>query len=153
LSNAKLICRYFQDDLDKMMAASGEEISSIDGIGPVIARSMTEYFSKEENRTQLAQLLGHLEIEKEERTANQALEGKTFVITGSVEKFANRNELKNYIESQGGKVAGSVSKNTDYLINNDTTSNSAKNKKARELGIPVLSEDDFLQLAGASSEN
>lgn len=152
LSNARLICRHFDDDPLQIMQAEEEEIAAIDGIGPVIAKSLVSYFEKETGRNQFLRLLECLELEKEERKAEQPFEGKTFVITGSVEHFANRSELKQYIESLGGKVTGSVTKKTDYLINNDTTSNSSKNKKARELGIPVLSEEDFLKLAGNQEE-
>lgn len=147
LSNAKLICRHFEDNIEEIMRAEEEEVAAIDGIGPIIAGSMVSYFAVEEHKKQFRHLLSHLQIEREERSANQPFEGKVFVITGSVERFANRSEMKNYIESLGGKVTGSVTKKTDYLINNDTTSNSSKNKKAKELGIPVLSEEDFIKLS------
>jgi DNA ligase (NAD+) len=147
LSNARLICRHFDDDLDAVLAAPREEIASISGIGPVIANSLADYFEKQENREQLMELLTHLELEKEERPAEQPFSGKVFVITGSVAHFANRSEAKAYIESLGGKVTGSVTAKTSYLINNDVTSNSSKNKKAKELGIPILSKEDLLGLA------
>jgi DNA ligase (NAD+) len=147
LSNARLICRHFDDDLEAILAAPREEIASISGIGPVIAKSLSDYFEKKENREQLMELLAHLDIEKEERPAAQPFDGKIFVITGSVAHFANRSEAKAYIESLGGKVTGSVTSKTSYLVNNDTTSNSSKNKKAKELGIPILSEEDLLALA------
>jgi DNA ligase (NAD+) len=153
LANAKVICRYFEDDLDRIRKASEEEVSAIDGIGPVIARSLVEYFSREEHNRKLDHLLGHLHLQKEEQTGEQNFQGMNFVVTGSVEHFANRSELKAFIEAKGGKVTGSVTGKTNYLINNDTTSNSSKNKKARELGIPVLSEEDFLKLAEEGSGN
>lgn len=147
LANAKVICKEFDYDLEKMIHATGEEISSIEGIGLVIAQSFTAYFADEENMRKLRHLLSHLELEEVKQENRLTLEGKQFVITGSVEHFANRAQLKEYIEQRGGKVTGSVTSKTDYLINNDVTSNSSKNKKARELEIPILSEEDFLHMA------
>ena len=148
LANAKVICRHFDDDLEQIRHASEEEVSEIDTIGPVIARSLTEYFASEENNRRLDHLMEYLNIKKEEKKEEQIFQGMNFVITGSVEHFANRAQAKEFIESLGGKVTGSVTGKTNYLINNDTTSNSSKNKKAKELGIPILSEEDFLKLAG-----
>ncbi len=149
VANAKLLCRHFDYDLARLRSAEQEEIAQIEGLGDVIAASVVGYFSDEANRENLDALLGELEIETMQVSeSEQIFAGKTFVITGSVEHFANRNELKAYIEERGGKVTGSVSKNTDYLINNDVNSASSKNKKARELEIPILSEEAFLLLAG-----
>jgi len=148
LANAKVICKYFDDDIEKIRHADEEEISSIEGIGPVIAGSLADYFKSAENNRKLDHLLSHLHLVHEETSAEQVFAGKTFVITGSVEHFSNRSEAKEFIEARGGKVTGSVTKKTDYLINNDKTSASSKNKKAQELGIPILSEEDFLELAG-----
>ena len=148
LANAKVICKYFDDDIEKIRHADEEEISAIEGIGPVIAGSMADYFKSAENNQKLDHLLSHLHLVHEETSAEQIFAGKTFVITGSVEHFSNRSEAKEFIEARGGKVTGSVTKKTDYLINNDKTSASSKNKKAQELGIPILSEEDFLELAG-----
>lgn len=148
LANAKVICKAFDYDIERLIAATGEEISDIEGIGPVIAKTYTEYFKDEENQRKLRHLLSHLELETVKKEENSSLEGKQFVITGSVEYFANRAQLKEYIEERGGKVTGSVTSKTHYLINNDTTSNSSKNKKAKDLGIPILSEEDFLKMAG-----
>ena len=148
LANAKVICRHFDDDLEKIRHADEEEVSSIDTIGPVIARSLTEYFADPENNRKLDHLMSHLVIKKEEKRGEQIFQNMNFVITGSLEHFDNRNQAKELVESLGGKVTGSVTKKTNYLINNDTTSNSSKNKKARELGIPVISEEEFLKLAG-----
>lgn len=148
LANAKVICKAFDYDIERLIAATGEEISDIEGIGPVIAKTYTEYFKDEENQRKLRHLLSHLELETVKKEENSSLEGKQFVITGSVEHFANRAQLKEYIEERGGKVTGSVTSKTHYLINNDTTSNSSKNKKAKDLGIPILSEEDFLKMAG-----
>ena len=147
LANAKVICRHFDDDLEKIRHADKEEISSIDTIGPVIAGSLTDYFSNEDNNRKLDHLMSHLTVKKEEKTGEQIFRNMNFVITGSVEHFANRAQAKEFIESLGGKVTGSVTSKTNYLINNDTTSNSSKNKKAKELGIPILSEEDFLKMA------
>lgn len=147
LANAKVICRHFDSDIEKIRKADEEEVSAIESIGPVIAHNLVEYFSKEENNRKFDHLLGHLELEKEIRNEAQIFAGMNFVITGSVEHFANRGEVKLLIESLGGKVTGSVTKKTNYLINNDTASNSSKNKKARELGVPVISEEEFLRLA------
>ena len=146
LSNAKVICRHFEDDLDKIREADEEEISAIDGIGPVIASSLVKYFKDPQNNQKVDHLLGYLHIHKEEISGEQIFAGMNFVITGSLEHFANRGEAKKLIESLGGKVTGTVTGKTNYLINNDVTSNSSKNKKARELGIPILSEEDFLKL-------
>ena len=148
LANAKVICRHFDFNLDAMRKAGAEELCSIDGIGGVLADAWVTYFKNDRNNETLDHLLADLTFEKEVRNEEQTLAGKTFVITGSVERFANRKELQEKIEALGGKAAGSVSAKTSYLINNDVTSNSSKNKKARELGIPILSEEDFLKMIG-----
>lgn len=149
LANAKVICRHFNNSLDAIRKADLEEVSAIDGIGPVIARNLVNYFHKEENNQKLDSLMQHLHIQQEEIKSQQIFAGMNFVITGSLNHFSNRNEAKNLIESLGGKVTGSVTGKTTYLINNDTASNSSKNKKARELGIPILSEEEFLKLTQA----
>ncbi len=152
LANAKMICRHFRYDFDAMRAAGEEELVSIDGIGAVLADAWVSYFASEKNRTLVDHLLQELTFETEkEEEGEKPLAGKTFVITGSLEKFANRKELQERIESLGGKATGSVTSKTDYLINNDITSGSAKNKKARELGIPILSESDFLEMTGENN--
>lgn len=148
LANAKVICREFGYDVEKLIHASAEEINAIEGIGPVIAKAFTDYFSNEENLKKFHHLMSHLELEEVKKEENQTFAGKQFVITGSVVHFANRSQLKEFIEQRGGRVTGSVTSKTDYLINNDTASNSSKNKKAKELGIPILSEADFLGRAG-----
>ena len=119
LANAKVICRHFDNDLEKIRHASLEEVSDIDTIGPVIAGNLVAYFQDAENNRRLDHLMSFLHIQE---------------------------EGPKLIESLGGKVTGSVTKKTNYLINNDIQSNSSKNKKARELGIPILSEEDFLEL-------
>ena len=144
-----MICRHFRYDFDAMRRAEKEELVSIDGIGGVLADAWVGYFALDKNNETVDHLLNDLTFEPEEaETKEQTLAGKTFVITGSVERFANRKELQEYIEARGGKAVGSVTKKTDYLINNDVTSSSSKNKKAKELGIPILSEDDFLKMTG-----
>lgn len=124
-----------------------EELSEVEGIGEVLAEGIYNFFRDEKKQASVEKLLQELRIAKPVQNAEeQIFAGKTFVITGSVEHFANRNEVKELIESKGGKVAGSVSGKTDYLINNDVTSTSGKNKKAKELGIPVISEEMFLKM-------
>lgn len=147
VANAKVLCKEFDYDLQKLMQADEETISQIEGIGSVIAKSVTDYFKNEENQRKLEHLLTYLTFEEMKIETGNPLSGKQFVITGSVNQFENRNAMKEFIENRGGKVTGSVSKKTDYLINNDTESSSSKNKKAKELGIPILSEEDFLKLA------
>ena len=148
LANAKVICRYFNNDLEKIRHASLEEISEIDTIGPVIAGNLVSYFQDEENNRRLDHLMSFLHIQDEGSKQEQIFAGMNFVITGSLVHFGNRSEAKELIESLGGKVTGSVTKKTNYLINNDIQSSSSKNKKARELGIPILPEEDFLNLVG-----
>lgn len=147
LSNAKIICREFDYDINKIRNAGEEELTGIDGVGPVISKTFTEYFSSKENNEKLDRLLGELNLEKiEDNSSKQIFSGVNFVITGKVNKFSNRNEVKERIEQLGGKVTGSVTSKTDYLINNDSTSNSSKNKKAKELGIRIITEDEFIQM-------
>lgn len=145
LANAKLLCRHFDHDVERLMNADADELSAIEGIGEVIAGSYVEYMQDGENRDKLMRLLQELRIEKPAAgSQNQELAGKTFVVTGSLAHYGSRNELKEEIEARGGKVAGSVTNKTECLINNDVMSNSTKNKKAKELGVPILSEDEFL---------
>lgn len=147
LANAKVICKEFDYDVEKMLAADVEDLSAIAGIGEVIAKAFVDYFAQEVHRERLHNLLAELVIPEETEEAKaQIFAGVNFVITGSVEQFANRNEVKELIESLGGKVTGSVTSKTNYLINNDVTSTSSKNKKANELGVPIISENDFLQM-------
>ena len=147
-ANAKLLCGHFGDSLEALREASVEDMVEIEGIGEVIARSVKDYFSNEHNEKVIDGLLRYISFEKTEAAAadTRSLEGKTFVITGNVYQFKNRKELKEKIESLGGKVTGSVTTKTDYLINNDKMSSSSKNKKAKELGISILSEEDFLAM-------
>ncbi len=147
LANAKLICRQFDNDIEKVRRASREEMVEIEGIGEVIADSMAAFFEKPENGKIVDDLLKEVHFAAEE-TVGEKFAGKVFVITGSVEHFANRNELKEVIEREGGKVTGSVTAKTSYLINNDSLSNSSKNKKAKELDIPILTEEEFLKMLG-----
>lgn len=147
LANAKVICKELNFDIEKMLHVTEEELSEISGIGPVIAKAFVSYFAKEQHVEEFRRLLTELEIPKEEESQEaQIFENMNFVITGSVEHFANRNEVKAVIESKGGKVTGSVTSKTNYLINNDIESTSSKNKKARELGVPIISEETFLKM-------
>ena len=147
LANAKMICKEFDYDIEQLKKATAEELSAIDGVGDVIAGTFTEYFQDERNLERFDHLCAELDLELPERGNQvQNLNGLTFVITGSVEHFSNRDELKEVIEAAGGKATGSVTAKTNYLINNDVLSNSSKNKKAKELGIPIISEEDFLSL-------
>lgn len=145
-ANAKLICKAFNNNIEKIRSASVEELIEIDGIGEIMAEKFCQYFADEDNIKKLDNLLKEVNIaEPEENTTPQNMDGLTFVITGSVEHFANRNELKSYIEKHGGKVTGSVSAKTNYLINNDAMSASSKNKKAKQLGVEIVTEEVFLE--------
>ena len=150
LANAKVICKEFQYDIERMMHLTEEDLNAIVGIGPVLAKAYVDYFAKEKNVQELKNLLGELVIPVEEVNSEaQIFENMNFVITGSVEHFTNRNEVKSVIESKGGKVTGSVTSKTNYLINNDVNSTSSKNKKAKELGIPIITETEFLEMLKA----
>lgn len=147
LANAKMLCRHFHYDFDAMRHAGPETLTEVDGIGQVLAEAWCAYFAQEKNQEMVDRLLACLTIEPPEKEDESGeFAGMTFVITGSVERFKNRKELQNLIESKGGKATGSVTSKTTYLINNNVNSASSKNKKARELGIPILSEDDFVKL-------
>ena len=151
LANAKMLCRTFRLDFDAMRRAEKEELMETDGIGEVLADAWIGYFASERNNRQVDGLLAELTIEQEPESEEDAVfAGKVFVITGSVEHFANRKALQAEIEKRGGKATGSVTAKTSYLINNDVTSNSSKNKKAKELGIPIISELDFLNMLGGN---
>ncbi len=147
VANARMISKACKNKWAKIQNLTVEELLSIDGIGDIMAKAYVEYFENEENKQRVAELLDVLTIDEsfEEQQAS-AISGKTFVITGSLTHFENRDACKEKIESLGGKTAGSVSKKTDYLINNDSTSGSSKNKKARDLGIPVITEEEFLAM-------
>ncbi|NBH16995.1 NAD-dependent DNA ligase LigA [Clostridiaceae bacterium] len=151
LANAKMLCRSFRWDFAAMENAKKEELIEVDGIGEVLAEGWVNYFTLEDNRSQVEELIEELTIEAEPESQEDGIfAGKVFVITGSVEHFANRKALQAEIEKRGGKASSSVTSKTSYLINNDVTSNSSKNKKAKELGIPILSEKDFLELLGGN---
>lgn len=144
-ANAKLICKHFQNDFDKIRNAAREELVEINHIGDKMAEKFADYFADEENNAKVDRLLEQITIMQPEENNSQNMEGLTFVVTGSVEKFPNRNAVKDYIEKRGGKVTGSVTSKTNYLINNDVLSNSSKNRKAKELGIEIISEEQFLE--------
>ena len=145
-ANAKMIAKYFDNDIDRIISASKDDLLEIEGIGEVLANSIADFFRSERNIENVESLRKILKFEKEESGGGDKLSGKVCVITGSLQHFSNRNELKELIEKNGGKVSGSVSSKTNYLINNDTASNSSKNKKAKELGVEIISEEDFLKL-------
>lgn len=146
LVNAKMLCRHFDYDLDALQSAKEEELSDIEGVGDVIAGAFVSYMNNPANKEKIDHLLPELHLEKpESSTENQNLAGLSFVVTGTLNSFENRNALKEEIEKRGGKVTGSVTSKTECLINNDVTSSSSKNKKAKELNVPILSEEDFLQ--------
>lgn len=146
LAGAKLICKHFDQDFDKMLEADTEQLSEIDGIGGVLADAFVSYFADAEgNLVQIRKLMDELTIEKQEASGDESLKGMSFVITGSLNHFANRDALKEIIEQKGGKVTGSVTGKTTLLINNDITSSSSKNKKAKELGVEIVTEDTFME--------
>lgn len=147
LSNAKVICKEYKYDFDAIRHVNVESLVDIDGIGEVIAKSLVDYFADADNNKVVDELLKEITFETvEENVEKQSFEGMNFVVTGSVNHFSNRNELKELIESMGGKVTGSVTSKTNYLINNDVLSNSSKNKKAKDLGVPIISEEDFIKM-------
>ena len=145
-ANAKMIAKYFDNDIDKIITAGKDDLLEIEGIGEVLANSIVDFFKDSKNMENVKRLREVLIFEREESAGSDSFAGKVFVITGSLEHFTNRNELKELIEKNGGKVSGSVSSKTNFLINNDTASNSSKNKKAKELGVEIISEEDFLKL-------
>lgn len=147
LANAKLLCKAFHNDVEALLKATVSDVMAVDGMGEVLAKAFVDYFADPDNVKRLRDLLKEIRIPGEEgEQAPQIFEGKNFVITGSVKHFANRGELKELIESLGGKVTGSVTSKTTYLINNDVTSASSKNKKANELKVPIISEEEFLEM-------
>lgn len=148
LSNAKMIVQALGNDIEKVIHAGRQELEKIDGVGAVIADTFASYFENEKNKEEFYKLLQEMHIEKApDNQNNQILTGKVFVITGSLEHFENRNQLKERIEQLGGRVTGSVTGKTSYLINNDSHSTSSKNKTAAKLGVPVITENEFLEMA------
>lgn len=145
VANAKMLCRYFSYDLERMRSADVETLSAIEGIGDVIASAFVDYMKDADNQQKINHLMPELTLEVPVvEEGSQTMQGLNFVITGSLNHFGNRSDLKELIEDRGGKVTGSVTGKTTALINNDVTSTSSKNKKAKELGVPILSEEDFL---------
>ncbi len=148
-ANAKMLCRYFEHDIKRMQETDVETLSAIEGVGEVIASAFVNYMQDTENLQKIEALMAELQIEVPKvEEGSQTLSGMNFVITGGLTYFANRNDLKDAIEQKGGKVTGSVTSKTTCLINNDVASTSSKNKKARDLGVPVLSEKDFMAQYG-----
>ena len=149
LSTAKLIVKKLKGDPQAVLSVTAQELTDINGIGEVIAEAFVRYFADEKKKEEYIRLLGEVRLKDiEESQETEELAGKTFVITGNVTHFANRKELKELIERMGGKVTGSVTGNTSYLINNDSMSQSTKNKTAAKLGVPVITEEEFITLAG-----
>ena len=147
LSTAKLICKEYQNDFPKIQTAEAERLTEISGVGDVIAKAFVDFMNKESNQKMILDLLPEITFEVQETgTVSDALAGKTFVITGSLEHFENRNALKDILEEKGAKVTGSVTAKTDFLINNDNLSSSTKNKKAKELGIPIITEEELQEM-------
>ena len=144
-ANARLIAKHCHNKWDAIQNITFDELLTIDGIGDVMAESFCQYFEKEKNKKNISDLLEQVHLDESEEISYSTLGGKTFVITGSLNDFENRDALKNEIEKAGGKVSGSVSGKTDFLINNNTASGSAKNKKARELGVPIIDENTIIE--------
>ncbi len=147
-ANARMICQAFGQDFDRIRHATEEELVEVDGVGEVIAQSFEAFFAREENGATIDDLLSI--VTWQEQTSDgggqeQSLEGMNFVVTGSVERFANRSQVKEAVQRLGGKVTGSVTSKSDYLINNDIASNSSKNKKAKELNVPIITEEEFIE--------
>ena len=146
-AGGRMIAGACDNNWERIQNLTQEKLREIEGVGDVIAGDYVSFFKDEKNRAVVADLLRYLKLDESSiRTGEQKLEKKTFVITGSLEHFANRDEAKEKIESLGGKVAGSVSSKTDYLVNNDINSGSSKNKKAKELGIPIITEEQLLEM-------
>ena len=150
VQNSNIICRACRNNWAEIQALDEEALKDIDRVGDVMARDYAAYFADEENAAVVAELLGLLTLDESFEAAGTSLEGKTFVITGSLEHYANRKDLKAEIEAEGGKVAGSVSAKTDYLITNDPGSGSSKNRAARELGVEIITEDQIRSMLGAN---
>ena len=146
-SRAKLICNHFNNDFDKICNLTCEELSNIDGVGDIIAKEWVDTFNNPIFQKELEDLKKEIIIPEQERKESSSLTNLTFVITGSLNNFTNRDELIEYIESLGGKVVGSISNKVNYLINNDITSNSTKNNQAKKLNIPIISENEFIELS------
>lgn len=147
-ANARLLSRHFGSSLEKLRSATAEELSEVEGIGGVLADAVVQYFSDENNLSQLDRLVSELDIEDENTVTESEITGKTFAVTGAVSRFENRDALKTFIEARGGKVSSSVSSKTDYLINNDSLSGSSKNREAKKLNVPIINEDEFMEMAG-----
>lgn len=145
VANAKMLCRHFDYQLERMQNADVETLSAIEGVGEVIASAFVDYMRDGDNLQKIENLLKELRIEKPETSGERTLENMSFVVTGSLQHFESRNQLKELIEERGGKVTGSVTGKTVCLINNDISSASSKNKKAKELGIPIITEEEFME--------
>lgn len=152
ISTAKLICSYFNYDLDRILHAKTDELVNIDGVGEIMASAYVSFFEDESNAKNVDDLIECLNILTPQNENTRIFENMVFVVTGSVHHFRNRNEVRDLIESLGGKIASAVSGKTDYLINNDINSSSSKNKKAKELNVPIITEEQFIEMAGVEIE-
>jgi DNA ligase (NAD+) len=148
VATSGLIARSCRNRWSDIMSLDEEALTDIDGVGSVMAHDYVSFFSDEDNKAAVEELLGMLTLDESYEAAGTSLEGKTFVITGSLEHYTNRKALKADIESEGGKVAGSVSAKTDYLITNDPNSGSSKNRTARELGVAIITEEQVIEMLG-----
>ena len=147
VANAKMIAAECRNDWNRICTLTEDELTAIDGIGEVMAKAYVDFFRDEEKLRIIDELMGYLTLDQTfEESEGGSLDGLTFVITGKVRHFENRDKVKEAVEKAGGRTASSVSGSTDYLINNDITSGSSKNKKAKELGIPIITEEDFLKM-------
>jgi len=151
-STSKSLCKHYKNDINEIMNATKEELITIEGFGAKIAESIVNYFENSKNRDRINEIMSYLILEKEEVSDEQKLKGLIFVITGEVTKFKNRDELKDFIEKNGGKVTSSVTSNTSYLINNDVNSSSSKNKTAKKLGVRIIDEEKFMQISEKNVE-
>jgi len=151
-ANAKSISKACGGDRDKIQNITKEQLSEIYGIGEIMAAGYVSYFSSDKAKERVKRILAEIEFEEEDNEASAVLEGKTFVITGSLNRYENRETLSEVIEKNGGKTSASVTSKTSYLINNDVASSSSKNKKAKELGIQIISEDEFISLLERAGE-
>ena len=146
-ANAKTLSKYYDYDIEKFKVAKLDELKEVEGIGNILAGLIIEYLANEENLRKVDLLLEEVKLtDRPVEIKNSPIQGKTFVVTGSVESFMSRKVLREIIEARGAKMGASISSNTDYLINNDSTSNSTKNKKAKELGVTIITEAEFRKL-------
>lgn len=145
-ANAKVLSKYYNDDLSSIMNAKIDELCEIDSIGPILAENIYNYLNDKNNKKIIEDLLKEVKIKTHKKSSNLKLEGLTFVITGNLLEYNNRDELVKEIEEFGGKVSGSVSSKTNYLINNDINSQSSKNKTAKKLNVNIITEKMYKEM-------